>query len=62
MFTINYKGLYIHGYADKPACRINNGIKEFKSLHAAKLYVTRVMLPAFEASMQVFSEIVKHAG
>lgn len=46
MWTISYKGYYIHGYCDKPECRINGGdlgsyCSHFKSIHAAKLAITK---------------------
>lgn len=45
MWTIEYKGFYIHGYTDKPECRVLAGHGEvkpaFKSLHAAKCWCTR---------------------
>lgn len=46
MFTVNYKGYHIHGYIGKPECRIVDllacsRIHHFKSLHAAKCWVTR---------------------
>lgn len=45
MWTIEYKGFYIHGYCDKPECRVLAGSGEvkpaFKSLHAAKCWCTR---------------------
>lgn len=46
MWTQSYKGLYIHGYCDKDECRVVTGNGQVvapscKSLHAAKLAVTR---------------------
>lgn len=47
MFTINYKGAYIHGYFDKSVCRVScNGIdnkKEFKSMHSAKIAISKAI-------------------
>lgn len=49
MWTIEYKGSYIHGYCDKDDCKvqiyIGGGVyEEFrcKSLHAAKLLITKM--------------------
>lgn len=44
MFTIAYKGGWIHGYIDKDECRVqpaNGRAITVKSLHAAKYYLTR---------------------
>jgi len=45
MFTTSYKGLFIHGYFDKPECSVvcDNGdrLGKFKSLHAAKIAITK---------------------
>ncbi|GBG14521.1 uncharacterized protein NMK_2120 [Novimethylophilus kurashikiensis] len=46
MWTISYKGLYIHGYCDKDVCRVTaaDGMsiaRNCKSLHAAKLAATK---------------------
>lgn len=49
MFTINYKGFYIHGYCDKPECTVN--LARYKSLHAAKCAVTRTLIPVHDAAM-----------
>lgn len=47
MFTINYKGAYIHGYCDKEICRVScTGIpntKEFKSMHSAKIAISKAV-------------------
>lgn len=57
MFTINYKGFYIH--CDKSVCRINSSMREYKSMHAAKCHITRVMIPAHDAAMNQFSDSIK---
>ena len=45
MWTINYKGFYIHGYFDKPQCRVSlpnvSMNYEWKSLRAAKCAISR---------------------
>lgn len=48
MFTIQYKGHFIHGYVNKPLCNIlvmsESGqytITGLKSLHSAKCYITK---------------------
>ena len=43
MFTISYKDHYINGYCDKLECRVilPNTIKTYKSLHSAKMAITR---------------------
>lgn len=45
MFTINYRGWYIHGYIDRPGCRIqlpNGGLWcRAKTLLGAKRIITR---------------------
>jgi len=47
MFTLTYKGYYLHGYCDKPDIRIvKEGIGVVGgavSLHAAKCLVTRII-------------------
>lgn len=47
MWTLNYKGFYLHGYCDRPQIRIigvphGTGSKECVSLHAAKIYITKL--------------------
>jgi hypothetical protein len=39
MFTIHYKGEYIHGYCDREEVKVNG--ERFKSLHAAKCAISR---------------------
>jgi hypothetical protein len=51
MFTINYKGFYIRGYCDKPEVYVNAMFNQFKSLHAAKCWVSRVAIPAHDEAM-----------
>ena len=56
MFTINYKGFYINCYFGKPECWINTQmaggqIKHYKSLHAAKMDVTKNLITAHEKIM-----------
>lgn len=46
MFTLLYKGTYIHCYIDRAECRTqcqwNSGLTvHHKSLHAAKCYITK---------------------
>ena len=45
MFTHYYKGGYIHGYFDKPTCKVSvysvDPSKEFKSYSAAQLAITK---------------------
>ncbi len=44
MFTIVYKGYFIHGYFDKPACRFHRETevpRAARALHAAKCQITR---------------------
>jgi hypothetical protein len=51
MFTIYYKGWYIHGYCDKPETHVtpcqnieSEGIRtKFKSMHSAKIYITKTI-------------------
>ena len=50
MFTIEYKGFYIHGYCDKKECRVQGNTetvfwynKEFNSVLAAKQGITKAM-------------------
>ena len=51
MFTIYYKGWYIHGYCDKqethvtpcPNIESEGNRQRFKSMHAAKIYITKRM-------------------
>lgn len=49
MFTIGYKGHYIHGYFDRDACKVQLVVagvtrlsRTVKSLHAAKCLITRM--------------------
>ena len=49
VFTLEYKGYYIHGYASKPECFVNKPMKDggvfklgvYKSLQAAKIAITK---------------------
>lgn len=45
MFTHNYRGMYIHGYFDKPECRVSgfsiDPLKVFKSYRAAQLAIAK---------------------
>ena len=49
MFTHNYKGLYIHGYIDRPECSVifaHGGEvipRKFKSYRAAQLFITKAL-------------------
>lgn len=47
MFTIEYKGWYIHGYIDKPECTVclPNGVtwERVKSLQSAKRSITKAV-------------------
>lgn len=44
MWTISYRGFFVHGYCDRAQCSIQhpNGerLGSFKSLRAAQLYIT----------------------
>ena len=47
MWTIAYKGYWIHGYAERGECIVTASnllavSRPFKSLHAAKCWITRV--------------------
>ena len=47
MFTIVYKGYFIHGYFAKPACRFHRETESpraARSLHAAKCQITRQLM------------------
>ena len=49
MWTLFYKGRALHGYCDRPNVRITGlpngtGTKECVSLHAAKLYVSKLVV------------------
>lgn len=59
MFTHIYRGCFIHGYIDRPQCRVQAyGIppsKEFKSYRAAQLAITKAV-KAHDAAMM---ELVK---
>lgn len=41
MWTLRYKNTYVHGYCDRDTCRIPGVAREFRSLLAAKQYITR---------------------
>ena len=46
MWTINYKGFYIHGYCDRDEVSVQHEGFEtnyFKSMHAAKCAITRML-------------------
>ncbi len=47
MFTIFYKGFYIHGHCDKPVVSVTYPgdamPQQFKSLHAAKCRITQYL-------------------
>lgn len=51
MFTVKYRGFYIHGYCDKPAVRVSfvtgNQVFKAKSLHAAKCILTRLLKASY---------------
>jgi len=51
MWTIAYRGFYIHGYCDKTECRVvfPNGAAVFtaKTLHGAKCVLTRLLKASF---------------
>lgn len=51
MFTIQYKGFFIHGYCVKPECkfhRVCESVTRCRSMHAAKCLITRrINLGAF---------------
>jgi hypothetical protein len=47
MWTINYRGYFIHGYCNQNACDVmdNNGLLErFKSLQSAKSFITKYLV------------------
>lgn len=54
MFTHYYRGCFIHGYCDKPICKVSAfGIpasKEFKSYRAAQLAIAK-SIKAHDAAM-----------
>ena len=53
MFTHNYKGAYIHGYFDKPECKVSGlGLegKVFKSYRAAQIAITKA-IPAHDVAV-----------
>lgn len=43
MWTVNYKGFWIHGYVDREQCQVQSpgSTVKVKSLHAAKCFITR---------------------
>ena len=55
MFTHNYRGMFIHGYFDKPECWISgfniNPSKLFKSYRAAQIAVTKAIKKHDEAML-----------
>lgn len=45
MWTISYKGFYIHGYCDRDECKVqlvSQMLRTVKSLHAAKCLITKL--------------------
>jgi hypothetical protein len=56
MFTHNYKGMYIHGYADKDECTVSGFSipvgKVFKSYRAAQMAVSKAVKAHDAAMMQ----------
>lgn len=52
MFTINYKGVYIHGYANSDLCSVQfpNCTITARSLQAAKVKVTKFLKKKKQAS------------
>lgn len=49
MWTKLYKGFYIHGYGDRSECSVKG--RTYRSLHAAKCAITRVLAPEHDAQM-----------
>lgn len=54
MFTIQYKGFYINAYCDRPACSVVDAlacskVRHFKTVRAAKCFITRSMVQAYAA-------------
>lgn len=52
MFTIQYKGFFIHGYCHKDECSFHAEFEiaeRCKSLHAAKVRITRKITKATQA-------------
>lgn len=39
MWTIKYRGFYVHGYCAKPECHCDG--RKFKSYRAAQLHIAR---------------------
>ncbi len=54
MFTHIYRGCFIHGYCDKPICRVQAygipPLREFKSYRAAQLAIAKA-IKAHDAAM-----------
>ena len=54
MFTHNYRGCFIHGYFDKPICKVSAygipPLREFKSYRAAQLAIAK-SIKAHDAAM-----------
>ena len=59
MFTHNYRGMFIHGYCDKPECRVTgfdiDPRRVFKSYRAAQLAITAAC-KRHDAAMSVFAK------
>jgi hypothetical protein len=59
MFTHYYKGCYIHGYCDKPDCKVSAWniapSKVFKSYRAAQLAITKSVKEHDAAMMNIVS-------
>lgn len=57
MFTHNYRGCYIHGYFDKPECKVSAfgipALKVFRSYRAAQLAIAKA-IKAHDAAMTQF--------
>lgn len=59
MFTHNYRGMFIHGYFDKPECRVTgfsiDPKKVFKSYRAAQLAIAAAC-KRHDAAMSTFAK------
>lgn len=57
MFTQRYKGWFIHGYFDKARCTVQHPrgfyTVSVKSIHAAKLRITKEITQQYDSSSQV---------
>jgi hypothetical protein len=60
MFTHNYRGYFIHGYFDKPICKVSPygipPLREFKSYRAAQLAIAKAIKAHDSAMMNLVSK------